>query len=322
MCSKGIDWDNVTDLGKVVDREIAERFDVAINVVSTARQRRGIKSFQKSQQVIDCHDSIWDTVGLGQKPDSIIAKQLNVSRRTVCRQRKKRHISAFVGIILTQEGLPCRSIYEAIYDAFLHWKQISHQHEVPLPDLHIIADFLIGSQVVEITAMMSFKKYEKRNLRKREAYRQAAIFPTWLTAEDVLALYSRCPVEICFREKRICTMCGKVEYDLVKGYCRPCYMKYWHDKHGITLICKQCGITFNGYGKYCSHVCYSKSLEHKWPSWEWIDKAIKHKSIRQVAHDIGVKDTSLYMRIRRRIQRNGTLVDTAAPNIMSDFARE
>ena len=70
----------------------------------------------------------WDNIGLGAIPDSEIAVSLAVSKRKVCYERNTRSIPPFNGYLKTQEGYHCRSVYEAMYDAWLHWKDIQHEH--------------------------------------------------------------------------------------------------------------------------------------------------------------------------------------------------
>lgn len=100
----------------------------------------------------------WDLVGLGSKPDAVIARELNVPRRKVCTERNNRSIKPFIGRILTQEGLAVRSIYEAMYDAVLHQQNISHLHEVPVPSTNFQADFKIGDTFIEIAGMLNFSR--------------------------------------------------------------------------------------------------------------------------------------------------------------------
>ena len=82
----------------------------------------------------------WLNVGLGTKPDSVFAKEYNLSRRDVCSVRNKLGIKPFIGIILSQEDESLRSILEAKYDAYLHWKGIAHKHDVRLDNCNYIAD--------------------------------------------------------------------------------------------------------------------------------------------------------------------------------------
>lgn len=257
----------------------------------------------------------WKIVGLGTKPDSIISKEVGINRRTITYVRNKLGIPAFKGVILTQEGKPCRSIYEAMYDAYLHWQSIEHQHEVRVGDLPYIADFKVGQQFVEIAGMRNFAKYERKLKLKREAYELAGVPVKWLSPEDIEELYASCPVEVKFREKRYCERCGKQTHDLVKNVCRKCYMHVWREeKSNEVAICQQCGHEFTRPAgspdqKFCSHECYASSIEFDWPSWEWIVEQLKTTSVRQLAFRIGIKPTTMYMHLRRRKQRNrGDLV--------------
>ena len=195
-----------------------------------------------------------------------------------------------------------------MYDAWLHGHSIEHLHEVRVEGLPYKADFRVGDQFIEIVGMLHFAKYAQKYALKRQAYERAGIKVTWLTSDDVERLYQGCEVAIKIRPERVCLDCGTKTHDLVRGVCRNCYMRRWHRSGEKTLNCLQCGKPFtrneSASQKYCSHVCYSQSLELEWPSWDWIDDQIKTKSIRQVAFAIGVNPNALYMRLRRRKLRS------------------
>jgi len=250
----------------------------------------------------------WVALGLGKKPDSVIAQELEIKTRSVAYIRKCLRIPPFVGVILTQEGEPCRSVYEAMYDAWLHWRNIGHSHEVPIEGLPYKADFQVGDQFVEIVGMLNFIRYSQKYVKKRQAYERAGLRVTWLTADEVKQIYQGCEIALNIRSERVCSDCGKKTHDLVRGVCRICYMRRWHKSGRKAINCAYCGKQFDRNEstsqKYCSHKCYSRSLELEWPSWEWIDEQIETKSIRQVAFTIGVNPNALYMRLRRRRARN------------------
>lgn len=263
---------------------------------------------QQTRDAMSNHDIDWSSIPLGKSPDSIIADLLSIDRRRVCYERNKRNIPAFSGYLMTQEGYHCRSVYEAMYDAYLHWQGIPHQHEVAVEGLQYIADFYVNGMYIEIAGMKEFAKYYKKYEKKRQAYKEFDICVLWLDKHDVTKLYIGCPIELNIDPKRKCKLCGKYNHNLVEGYCKgTCYMKMWREQ-GQQVICENCSKPFNqppgSDQKFCSHKCYSESQELEWPSWEWLAEAIKRKSIRQVAFDIGVKPSSLYMHIRRRKQRN------------------
>jgi hypothetical protein len=219
----------------------------------------------------------------------------------VCAERLKRKIPPFVGLVLTQEGLPCRSIYEAMYDAWLHDQDLPHEHEVRVPGMRFVADFRVEDEFVEVAGMIAFGRYRAKYERKRRAYEEAAIKVRWLSCLEVERLYADCGTAVRFRSERRCLACGKATHDLVKAVCRPCYMKLWHVNEGQPRICRHCGLEFRGHGRvFCSLSCYWASLELDWPSWEELDRRLGAKPIRQVAIDLGVRPSTLYMRIRRR----------------------
>lgn len=298
-----IDWDNA-GLGTKPDYVLTEELGVHFNRVGKERRKRGIPIFN-DPNAID-----WSGIPLGTKPDTALAKDLGVTRERIKYARKRLGVPPFVGIILLQEGQPCRSIYEAMYDAYLHWKQIPHEHEVKMDGLPYIADFKTEDRYIEIAGMLHYPRYREKHVLKRRAYEEAGIAVTWLTIEDVEHLYSECPIPLKFRVQRECLDCGKQTHDLVKGVCRTCYIHRWHRQEVYTSTCATCGKSFfyhdNGDPKYCSRSCYWKSLEFDWPSWEWIDEQLRHMSIRQLAIQMKVKYTALYMRIRRRKERHPT----------------
>lgn len=296
---KGINWDEV-GLGTVTDTVIAAELGVAPQVVQRTRARRSSPSFY-SAQALRTDDVDWDSVGLGERPDSVIAREVGVSRRKVCAKRLKRRIPPFVGLVLTQEGSPCRSIYEAMYDAWLHNENMAHAHEVSVPGTRFIADFLVGDEFVEIAGMLAFTRYRAKYERKRRTYRDAQIAVRWLSSQDVERLYAECPIPLRFRSERVCLDCGKATHDLVKAVCRPCYMKRWHLDEAAPRTCRNCRREFNRQGNvFCSRPCYWASLELEWPSWEELERLLSEKPIRQVALDLGVRPSTLYMRLRRR----------------------
>lgn len=292
-----IDWDTV-GLGMRPDQEIVRELGIHFNRVGKERRKRNIPMYGS----ID-----WSEVSLGQKPDTAIAKELGMTRERVKEARKKLGISAFTGLILLQENIPCRSIYEAMYDAYLHWKEILHKHEVKIQETRYIADIQLDDRYVEIAGMLQFKKYREKYEKKRAELKEKQIPVEWLTIEDVEKLYENCPIEVKFRVLRKCIECGKEEKRILKGYCSSCYMKVWHSQDVYTSVCEKCGKSFthhdDDHPKFCSRKCYWKSLEFDWPAWEWIDEQREHMSIRQLAIKMNVKYTALYMRIRRRNKR-------------------
>jgi hypothetical protein len=186
--TKGINWDLVA-LGTVPDTTLAKQLGVAAQVVWKARSRRGIPRFRPPEQA-RCSGIDWDHVGLGERPDSVLARELGVTRRHVCAERRRRRIPAFVGLVLTQESNPCRSIYEAMYDAWLHAQSAPHEHEVRVPQLPYIADFYVGSEYIEIIGMARFGRYAKKHEAKRRAYEGLSVSVRWLYPADVEAVFA------------------------------------------------------------------------------------------------------------------------------------
>ena len=301
-----IDWSNV-DFNKATI-ELALELSITPAAVSEARRRLNASPAPGYKKVfID-----WNNVALGSKPDTAIAEELGVSRGTVKNVRKRKNIPPFIGLILAQEGFPCRSLLEAKYDAYLHWKNLPHEHEVRVDGMPYIPDFLVEGRFKEIegvpetlfreNASSFVKKYIEHSRLKKQYYIDNAVNVDWGLPPEGSELFKGCPLLLKFKEQRICDDCKKETHDLVKGYCRNCYMKRWH-QNGTSHICASCGITFDSsheIAKFCSHECYSENLELAWPSWEDIDEQLKTMPIRQLAFKLNIKPSSLYMRLRRR----------------------
>jgi hypothetical protein len=224
-------------------------------------------------------DFDWQLIDLGQRPDAVVARELGVRREAVGKARRGLSIPAFTGIILTQEGIPCRSIYEAMYDAYLHSKQVTHEHEVPIPTLPYIADFRTDEVYIEIVGMTGFEKYAQKQQSKLRACAAAGIQIEWLNPAQVEELYRNCGIPLQFRVQRRCSDCDAETHDLVRGVCRKCYIRRWHSIQRVVGVCKHCGhkFTHDGSSKrgFCSQFCYHRSMELAWPSWDWIDEQLK-----------------------------------------------
>jgi hypothetical protein len=297
---RGIDWDAV-GLGDVPDTVLARELGVASQVVQRARARRKIGRFRspashRAQQVN------WDSLGLGQRPDAVIAREVGITRRRVCSERRNRDVPPFVGLVLTQEGGACRSIYEAMFDACLHDRGTVHKHEIPVPGLPYVADFMVGERFVEIVGMSSFSRYREKLRLKRRAYQAAKLDVRWIFPQEVESAFESCAVRLRFRFERRCADCGLRTQDLVKRVCKPCYMRRWHSSVGVNRECRHCRARFlaSDGQRLCSRRCYWSSLELDWPDWSELDSRLAAKPASQVARDLGVKPSALYMRLRRR----------------------
>lgn len=245
----------------------------------------------------------WDNIGLGTKSDNQIALELGVDRRKVCTERNKRKIKPFLGLYILVEGVPCRSLYEAMYDVYLHENGISHSHEKKVGSC--IVDFEVNGELHEIAGMKGFKRYEQRHVKKQQYYIDNNISVKWLDCANIEQMYKTCKNKVTCRE-RFCLDCGKRTLDIVKNVCRDCYMKRWHDK-GNLQICKTCKQSFTAPEKdnriYCSHKCYAenlKKIDHQMLIKE-IEKS--DRSIAAIAREYNIKPTTLYMMFRRNRKR-------------------
>lgn len=89
------------DLGKMTDREVAERHGVTIAQVAGARRRMG-----KASSRID-----WGLQPLGTVPDIILARRHGVDNKTVAQARWRRGISKWT----EQRTCPCGETYTAFH---------------------------------------------------------------------------------------------------------------------------------------------------------------------------------------------------------------
>jgi hypothetical protein len=244
-------------------------------------------------------------------PDSRLAELSGINRRRLCYMRNARNVPAFIGHILSQEGLKLRSILEAKLDAFFHWKNIGHRHEVEIPGSTYIADFqLTSGTFVEVVGMLRYEKYARKFDAKYKFYDSIAAPVHYYVAAAVEYTWAGCPLELRFA-KRICSSCGNDDHDQVNGMCRLCYMKAWHLKETTTRKCGYCAALFEKQKKapssFCSRKCYWASMELNWPSWDEIDRMLLTNSVSDTAKSIGVKTPTLYKRLRNRRNRQGTI---------------
>lgn len=248
----------------------------------------------------------WIQQGVGTKPDSIVAEQVGCSRSLVSKRRRELGIPAFVGLTLNQEGQPLRSTYEAKYDAWLHWKGIEHEHDVPVPELGVVADFHAATLGwIEVAGMRGYDRYDRRFKEKKRLYAEARIPVTWLSRSDVDALFKDCPVPLKFRERK-CPECRTLAHSMANGMCRPCARKKWGEDRAARRVCEQCGQEYLSAGgqdkqRFCSHDCYSKSLAVvDWPSWDEIEARLAEVSVPELARELGVRPGTLHVRLQRR----------------------
>ncbi len=252
----------------------------------------------------------WDILPLGTKPDAVIARELNVNRRTVCKERNKRGIKPFTGRILTQEEFAVRSIYEAMYDAVLHEQGIPHLHEVPVPNTNFKSDFQIDDTFIEIAGMLNYKKYRDKYLKKKQAYETLQIKVVWLNIEELEKLFSKCTLQLKIRENSECKLCGRKSLRITKELCNKCYCLTWRQAtlRPIT-VCGFCQKEFPQYSpnsKFCSRECYWNSMKLDLPSLDWLESEIASKSISEVAAELGIDYYTLHKRLYRSRKRKSS----------------
>lgn len=240
---------------------------------------------------------------LGLAPDSEIAFEFNVSSGAVKKTRAKLGISSFCGLLLTQEGYPCRSLLEAKYDAWLHHTGIEHLHQTKVPGSRFIADYLIDGVYHEVTGMIGYDKYDIALAKKKSAYTTLAVPVVYITADTVDWFFADCPVKIRLDPKRECRKCGTKLYDIPNGMCRRCNRIEWGKINATEHSCAQCGKSFmrdaGSFSKRCSRSCYYDSLKKDMPSAQELIEIWDTRSINGLANEIGVRPGSLYQRIYR-----------------------
>lgn len=92
--SLGIDWDQ-QPLGTVPDSVLATRLGVSIHSVYKQRRKRGLPNSamrKKTTRRSRPHAINWDGVPLGERPDFVLAKRLQVPKHVVNYARRQRGI--------------------------------------------------------------------------------------------------------------------------------------------------------------------------------------------------------------------------------------
>jgi endogenous inhibitor of DNA gyrase (YacG/DUF329 family) len=251
---------------------------------------------------IEALRSKWKKIPLGEKPDSEISDLTGISTRSVCGVRLKLGIGAFNGLILLREGRPCRSLLEAQLDVYLHWRNIPHEHEVKVECLPYIADIKIGSVYFEVFGMRGFERYDIKTERKIRDYRTNRIKFGQISLRRIRERYLRSGLKVQFKVIRNCSTCGKEDHVLLRGYCRRCYMKYWHKIPTYTIKCPICGETksSNRRDKFCSYRCYWLSMNKiHWPDNKALINMLNAESMRSVSKKLGIHLASLQNHIKR-----------------------
>lgn len=244
---------------------------------------------------------------LGEYPDDVIAERFNVAPWTVSKIRRTKAIPRFSGVAMSQEGKPLRSVLEAKYDAYLHWKGIAHVHEPPLATLPQIPDFDVeGIGYVEIAGMEGFPKYETKIAVKKEIYSKSNIRARWLTPKEVNELYKECPVPLKLVQKS-CQTCGKLSSKIgVSGLCYKCYRKHRADTVYPKINCLACGAEYSARPesrmKYCSRTCAGQGLKKFAIPPEVIasiDGSSATHNASAAAKRLGINPISFLVRLRR-----------------------
>ncbi len=149
--------------------EIASRYKISACRFIVYLHKCGIQTDKCREKKYNVTKEQWDSASLGNLPDGIIAKNLNIPIRLVCAERLKRGIKSFNKsknwLYMLREGVPCRSKYEAMYDTYLHENNIEHKHEVKIGPY--IADVKIGNEYHEIAGMIGYPKYNKKTRTKK-----------------------------------------------------------------------------------------------------------------------------------------------------------
>jgi hypothetical protein len=249
-------------------------------------------------------------LGIGVLPDSVMADKSGISRRGIAYYREQLGMPSVSVIYRTQEGFPCRSILEAKYDAWLHDNHIEHLHEqyVPGTSGKCRADLKIGDTFVEIAGMIAYKKYAARWKRKCEIYSALQVQWKAVYEDEVEQLYSTSQTQVIF-VKRVCSQCGNDLTVSLDGMCRTCHRKVWGQKNATLVTCAFCGTEYprtagSKTGKFCTRKCYWTSIRlERLPSDAKLAEELNHITVPRLAEKYGVRDNTIYMRMRRMKMR-------------------
>lgn len=246
--------------------------------------------------------------GLGKYPDSIVSERSGVSRRDVALARARLSLPVVAGLYRTQEGVSCRSIVEAQFDAWLHDCDIDHVHQPGVPNTKRFADFQVGRIYIEIIGMGGFSRYESRWSKKKSEYEAADVPWIGFYPDQVEHLYSLSSTKVICVERR-CSECKTLLIHSLDGMCRKCHRRAWGKKNSTMTICEECGIEYpkspgSPLQKYCGRKCYSKSLRLELlPSDEEIVEALKGTNTNRLAIKLGVHPSTIYQRLARMKKR-------------------
>lgn len=272
-----IKWNNILELGKVPDVELAKKLDVSPQTIFQARKRRNIKALNPSKK---CSNINWDSVPLGQKTDQHIADILNCSGAYVLKQRRKKNIPAFGMLYRTHENEA--SYYEeSIMDMWLHDNNIKHKFQFQVGKYRV--DWLIPdrNEIWEFLGMWDHRIYGEDYRKNFEIKEKFLIDNGYVVRRiyrdemnkikkvvDLNKIYS-----MSFFECRGCHRTN-IKHQ-AKGLCGMCITRtYKNQSLGLpkieflkptdSFVCEDCGSIerHKRVGKKC-HKCYCKSWKIK-----------------------------------------------------------
>lgn len=217
------DWDNIPELGKIPDVDLADKLNVSPQAVYQARNRRSIKALDPAKK---CNID-WDTIVLGDRTDQHIADLLGCSGGYICKKRKEKGIPAFGMLYRTQEN-EAAYYEEAIIDMWLHNNDIDHKFQFKVEKYRVDWLVLKENEIWEFLGMWDHRIYGQE-------YR------------NNFAVKEKCLIENGYKVKRIYRSdIGdmKKSVDLSKIYgmshfeCRGCHRT--NVKHQAKGLCAMC----------------------------------------------------------------------------------
>lgn len=264
-------WNNILELGKIPDVELANKLGVSPQATYQARKRRNIEALNPSKKC----DINWDSVPLGQKTDQHIADILGCSGSYVLKQRKKKNIPAFGMLYRTYEN-EAAYYEESIIDMWLHNNSIKHIFQFQVDKYRV--DWLIPekNEIWEFLGMWDHKIYGeeyrknfevKEKLLMKNGYTVIKIYRNEIDkfkkSIDLTKIYS-----MSFFKCRGCNRTNIKHH--AKGLCGMCINRTYSNqslgppkvqflKPTDSFVCRDCGSTerHKRVGEKCNK-CYCK----------------------------------------------------------------
>lgn len=218
-----IHWNEIEDLGKVADSELAYRLGVSSQCVYQARKRRNIPA----KNPTPTYKIDWNSVPLGKMTDEHLAELLGCTAALVHKKRHQKQIPAFGMLYRTVEN---EAAYygEAIIDAWLHNKSIIHSFQFQIGPYRV--DWMIHKtkEIWEFVGMWDHRLYGKTYREKfavKEAYLKDQGYDVRKIHQTELSDFKK-EVDLQIIHKAVAFKCNGCNRDNVK-----------HHGHGLCSTC-------------------------------------------------------------------------------------